>query len=220
MKFDNETDILVVGSGAAAFSAAITARKNGASVIMLEKAPLIGGTTLRSGGGYWIPNNRFQKEKGITDTKSDALRYMARYSYPQLYNPQDARLGLPENEYALIDTYFDKASEMVEFLGGCGAVKSIQEINWLGKPQVDYMDHLPENKEVRGRVLYSQDKDGKMAYGGELVRQMRAGQKRTESRYCSTIVPRRSCVTARRKWLGLRSASMIRKHGISAREGL
>ena len=86
-------------------------------------------------------------------------------------------MGLPENEYALIDTYFEKASEMVEFLGDCGAVKSIQEINWLGKPQVDYMDHLPENKGVRGRVLYSQDKDGKMAYGGELVRQMRVWAK-------------------------------------------
>ena len=42
MKFDTETDILVVGSGAAAFSAAITARKNGADVIMLEKGALIG----------------------------------------------------------------------------------------------------------------------------------------------------------------------------------
>ena len=39
------------------------------------------------------------------------------------------------------------------------------------------MDHLPENKEVRGRVLYSQDKDGKMAYGGELIRQMRVWAK-------------------------------------------
>ncbi|HVI43197.1 MAG TPA: FAD-dependent oxidoreductase, partial [Anaerovoracaceae bacterium] len=86
MKFDFETDILVVGSGAAAFSAAITAKKNGADVIMLEKGPLIGGTTLRSGGGYWIPNNRFQRENGIIDGKQDALRYMARYSYPQLYN--------------------------------------------------------------------------------------------------------------------------------------
>ncbi len=132
---------------------------------------------LRSGGGYWIPNNKFQREKGIKDVKEDALRYMVRYSYPQLYNPEAPRLGLPENEFALIDTYYDRASEMVEFLEACGALQSIQEINWTGKPQVDYMDHLPENKGVRGRVLYSKDREGKMSYGGELIRQLKSWTK-------------------------------------------
>jgi len=39
-KWDYETDVVVVGSGAAAHSAAITARSRGAEVIMVEKAPL------------------------------------------------------------------------------------------------------------------------------------------------------------------------------------
>ncbi len=174
MKFDEAADILVVGSGAAAFAAAITASTYGAEVIMLEKGPIIGGTTLRSGGGYWIPNNRFQKELGIIDLKEDALRYMARYSYPHLYNPEDSRLGLPENEFALIETYYDRAAEAIDFLADCGALQSIQEINWTGKPQVDYMDHLPENKGVRGRVLFARTADGKQGFGGELVRQLRS----------------------------------------------
>jgi succinate dehydrogenase/fumarate reductase flavoprotein subunit len=174
MVFHLEADVLVVGSGAAAFAAAVTARNHGADVIMLEKSGLVGGTTLRSGGGYWIPNNRFQQALGITDLKEDALRYMARYSYPHLYNPEAAGLGLPENEYALIETYYDKASEMVEYLEKIGAVRSIQEINWTGKPQVDYMDHLPENRGVRGRVLYSRNPEGKMSYGGELIRQLKS----------------------------------------------
>lgn len=174
MKFDQEADILVVGSGAAAFSAAITARKQGAEVIMLEKGALVGGTTLRSGGGYWIPNNPFQREKGIMDSKEDALRYMARYSYPHLYNPEAPRLGLPENAFALMEAYYDTASQAVEFLEACEAVHSIQEINWTGQPQVDYMDHLPENKGIRGRVLYPRNPEGKQGYGGELIRQMKA----------------------------------------------
>ena len=174
MEYDFETDVIVVGSGAAAFSAAITARKQGAEVIMLEKGAIIGGTTLRSGGGFWIPGNRFQKEKGIEDNSEDALRYMARYSYPQLYNSEAPLLGLMENDYELMDTYVDRAHEAIEFLEGCGAVKTIQEINWTGQPQVDYMDHLPENKGVRGRVLYSQNPEGKMSYGGELIRQLKA----------------------------------------------
>lgn len=170
---DYEADIVIVGSGAAAFSAAITAKSKGAEVIMVEKAPMHGGTTLRSGGGFWIPNNRFQKALGIADSKEDATRYMARYSFSQLYNPKDSRLGLPEHEYNLITTYYDTAHQMVEYLESIGALKSIQEINWTGKPQVDYMDHLSENKGIRGRVLYSMGTDGKMAYGGELVRQLK-----------------------------------------------
>ncbi len=174
MKFDQETDILVVGSGAAAFSAAIKARTQKQQVMMIEKSALVGGTTLRSGGGFWIPNNRFQKAMGIKDEKQDALRYMARYSFPHLYNPDDAKLGLPDNEFNLMDTYCDTASSVVDFLWDNGAVRSIQEINWTGQPQVDYMDHLPENKGIRGRVLYSQNPEGKMSYGGELVRQLKA----------------------------------------------
>lgn len=168
---DFEADVLVVGSGGAAFSAAATARKLGASVIILEKGPSVGGTTIRSGGGYWIPNNRFQRELGIEDKKEDALRYMARYSFPHLYNPADARLGLPENEYTLIASYYDAASEMVEFHEESGAFRSIQDINWTGKPQVDYQDHLPENKGIRGRTLFVKDPEGKQAFGYELIRQ-------------------------------------------------
>jgi 3-oxosteroid 1-dehydrogenase len=173
-KWDHETDILVVGSGAAGYAAAISARNRGAEVIMVEKAPLYGGTTLRSGGGLWVPNNRFQREKRIEDRREDAIRYMARDSFPQLYNPQDPHLGLPENEYTLIATYYDTASKMLDFMWDIGALKSIQEINWTGKPQVDYMDHLPENKGVRGRLVYSVGLDGKMAYGGELIRQLKS----------------------------------------------
>ena len=181
MSFSQETDILVVGSGGAAFSAAITARQQGAEVIMLEKAALVGGTTMRSGGGFWIPNNRFQREKGIVDAKDDAVRYMARYSFPHLYNPDAPRLGLPENEFNLIDTFYNRASEMVDFLISIGALEAIQEINWTGQPQVDYMDHLPENKGIRGRVLFSRNREGKQAYGGELVRQLRTWAMKTGS---------------------------------------
>ncbi len=175
--WDYEADVIVVGSGAAAYGAAITARSTGADVMMVEKAESHGGTTMRSGGGFWIPNNRFQRDRGIVDAKQDATRYMARYSYPHLYNPDDPHLGLPDHEYELIETYYDHASEMVDFFDRIGAVKPIQEINWTGQPQIDYQEGLPENKGIRGRVLYSQDPQGKMSYGFELVRQMNAWAK-------------------------------------------
>jgi len=164
-------DVLVVGSGAAAFSAAITAKAHGASVIILEKAASAGGTTIRSGGGYWVPNNRFQRKAGVEDNKEDALRYMARYSYPQLFNPDDPRLGLPENEYNLLEAYCDKADEMSEFHEKNGSLFSIMDIGWTGQPSVDYQETLPENKGIRGRTLFPMDPTGKPSYGFEMIRQ-------------------------------------------------
>jgi succinate dehydrogenase/fumarate reductase flavoprotein subunit len=171
--WDYDSDIVVVGSGAAGYSAALTARSHGADVIIVEKGALHGGTTLRSGGGFWIPNNRFQREKGINDTRNDAIRYMARYSYPHLYNASESYLGLPENEYQLIARYYDTATQAVDFLCDIDALKIMQEINWTGKPQVDYMDHLPENRSVRGRTLYAVTPEGDMGMGGELIRQLK-----------------------------------------------
>ncbi|NLT58866.1 MAG: FAD-dependent oxidoreductase [Clostridiales bacterium] len=162
-------DVVVVGSGAAAFSAAVTARRLGLSVVMLEKAEGIGGTTVRSGGGFWIPANRHQRAAGIEDRREDALRYMARYAYPHLYSAQADRLGLPEREYALICAYCDHAARAVEFLEEAGVFDTVMEVNWTGKPQVDYMDHLPENRGVRGRPLYTADEGGKLAYGHHLI---------------------------------------------------
>ena len=55
--FDYEADVLVVGSGAAGFSAAISASLTGASVILFEGNQHVGGTTGLSGGTAWVPNN-------------------------------------------------------------------------------------------------------------------------------------------------------------------
>lgn len=167
---DLTADVVVVGSGAAAFSAAITARSMGSDVLMIEKASRVGGTTLRSGGGYWIPGNHLQKAAGYRDSKDDAVRYMARFSFPNLYNPKADGYGLTAHQFDLINSFYDNCSEMVEYLEDIDAVHSIMDIGWNGKAQVDYADHLPENKGIRGRILFSKGPDGKLGYGINLVR--------------------------------------------------
>ena len=69
-------DVLVAGSGAAGFAAALTARLHGLDVIMVEKEPLFGGTTAFSAGVIWIPRNSHQRAAGVVEQPDDALTYL------------------------------------------------------------------------------------------------------------------------------------------------
>ncbi len=90
--FDVEADVVVVGSGAAGATAAVFAAEAGSQVVLLEKALLFGGTTAKSGGVYWIPNNSFVREKGIEEPRESTLEAMCRYAYPQLFDPERGEL--------------------------------------------------------------------------------------------------------------------------------
>jgi 3-oxosteroid 1-dehydrogenase len=73
---DETFDFVVVGSGAGSMAAALVMRSVGKSVLVLEKTDLLGGTTARSGGVMWIPNNRFMKQAGDPDSYEQALTYL------------------------------------------------------------------------------------------------------------------------------------------------
>ena len=62
--WDREADVVVLGTGAGGLLAALSAHEAGASVCVLEKADLIGGTTAVSGGVIWFPNNHRELEAG------------------------------------------------------------------------------------------------------------------------------------------------------------
>ncbi len=64
----DKTDIIVIGSGAAGMTAAITAHDGGAKVIILEKQPITGGNSALSAGGMNATETAFQKKKGIKDS--------------------------------------------------------------------------------------------------------------------------------------------------------
>lgn len=74
--WDYETDYLVVGTGAAGLSAAITASRNGLDVILTESMDKWGGTTAISGGGLWMPANPLMHSDGIQDSIEEAYAYM------------------------------------------------------------------------------------------------------------------------------------------------
>jgi 3-oxosteroid 1-dehydrogenase len=177
-KWDHETDILVVGSGVGAATAAITAHENGDAVLVLEKAPITGGTSAKSAGVLWIPDNFTLKAKGIEDRKEDCLKYMARFSYPESYNPADPQLGLSAREFELLEAFYDNASRTVDSLRTRGALKVAEwRMFFLDRPATDYLDNVPENKVPAGRAIGPLKEDGSMGGGVELMLQLNGAVK-------------------------------------------
>ncbi|WP_327426181.1 3-oxosteroid 1-dehydrogenase [Streptomyces sp. NBC_01236] len=70
-------DVVVIGSGAAGMTAALTAAKQGLSCVVVEKAATFGGSAARSGAGIWIPNNPVILAAGVPDTPAKAATYLA-----------------------------------------------------------------------------------------------------------------------------------------------
>jgi 3-oxosteroid 1-dehydrogenase len=101
--WDEEVDLVVVGSGGGALTAAVVTAVEGLEVIVLEKTELIGGTTAISGGGLWVPCNRHTEEVGVTDSREEALEYVRACSG-----------GDADDE--VLQAMIDNGPKMVEFL--------------------------------------------------------------------------------------------------------
>lgn len=69
-------DVLVIGTGASGMATAVTAASNGLDVLVVEKEPVYGGTTARSGGWLWIPGTHLAKEQGIHEPEGAAKTYL------------------------------------------------------------------------------------------------------------------------------------------------
>jgi len=97
-----ECDVVVVGSGAAGLSAAITAKKRGLDVVVLEKEPVFGGTTALSGGVLWIPLNQHGRKQNPADTRDAVRTYMMQETGSYF-------------DAAAVDAFIENGPKMVEF---------------------------------------------------------------------------------------------------------
>lgn len=103
-----DVDVAIIGAGGAGLSAAVEAAKSGASVIVLEKMPMVGGNTVRAVGGINAAGTRFQAAKGIKDS-------------PELFYQDTMKGGKNLNDPSLVRTLANKAAESVEWLISMGA---------------------------------------------------------------------------------------------------
>ena len=69
--WDEEFDLVVIGSGAGAMTAGITAHDRKASVLLIEKADRYGGSSAMSGGSLWVPQSHFMADAEIDDSREE-----------------------------------------------------------------------------------------------------------------------------------------------------
>lgn len=137
-QLDEMFDFVVVGSGGGSMCAALYMHSVGYSTCILEKTDLVGGTTARSGGVLWIPNNRFMQEAGITDSHVKAVQYMEATAGKS----EDAPGSTSERRLA----YVTEAPKMIDFLVQQG-IKLRRAPSWP-----DYYDERPGGS-VSGRTV-------------------------------------------------------------------
>ncbi|MCU1757839.1 FAD-dependent oxidoreductase [Pseudomonas helleri] len=97
-----DCDVLIVGSGAAGLSAAVTAAWHGQKVIVVEKDAVFGGATAWSGGWAWVPCNPLAKRAGIIEDV-DLPRTYLKHELGERYDP------------AMIDAFLEAGPRMVAF---------------------------------------------------------------------------------------------------------
>ncbi|KAG8664528.1 uncharacterized protein FPOAC1_013867 [Fusarium poae] len=138
-----------MGAGAGGLTAAVAAAAADGRrlrVILVEKEDHVGGTTFRSGGCMWMPNNFLMQENDIKDSKEQAARYInavAKLGSPVL-EEQAVNVDL---RYERLDAFLTQGPEMMRYLRDQG-------FRWMAKPSQfpDYHPHVDGAVE-HGRTL-------------------------------------------------------------------
>jgi 3-oxosteroid 1-dehydrogenase len=161
LQFDVETDVIAVGGGCAGLASSLFSSWLGNEVVLLEKAPELGGTTIKSAFIYWVPNNGFLKEQGLEDREEDFLRYVARISRPEKYDPDSPTFGQSELEFSLYRGIYESAWPAAKLLHDRGALPTRHAPHWT-----DYWENLEEDKVANARHLTPRDVNEDETNGG------------------------------------------------------
>lgn len=127
-QWDYEVDVLVVGTGAGALVAAVTAAEKGAKTLIVEKGAQYGGSSATCGGGIWIPASHSAKSQGQEDSPEEAYEYIKALTEGSVSDSK-------------IRAYTENARKMAEY------VESVTDLRFNAIPYTDYHAELPGGKQ-------------------------------------------------------------------------
>lgn len=139
----DSVDLVVIGSGAAGFSAALNAAIDGASVLLVESTRHVGGTTALSAATTWVPGTRRGLEVNPDDTPERVTRFL------------DLAVG-DRSDPKLRQTFIENGPHAIAKLEDNSALQF--QVRML---HPDYLSEL-EGSVLRGRAIEPQPFDGKL----------------------------------------------------------
>lgn len=123
-KWDEECDVLVVGSGAGGLTAAVMAADLHGEVVVIEKGRTFGGTSATSGAVLWIPNSHLAEAAGQEDNADDAALYIR-------------TIAGEDRDDGLIRAFVEKGREMLRYMS------SHSDVEYVSIPYPDYQPEAP-----------------------------------------------------------------------------
>lgn len=132
-------DVIVIGSGGAGLAAAINAHDLGAKVVVVERMPTIGGNTLKASVGMNAAQTRYQRDKGIQDTKA-------------CFYEETLKGGKFKNNPDLLQQFVERAPDAIDWLAKQEIVLS--DITITGGMSID-RTHRPADRSAVGGFLIS-----------------------------------------------------------------
>ncbi|TQK73257.1 FAD-dependent oxidoreductase [Nocardioides sp. SLBN-35] len=141
-----EYDVVVVGSGGGALTGAALAAAAGLSTLVLERTPLVGGTSAYSGGACWLPGTEVQQRAGLPDSTDGARAYLA------------AVLDDPDQER--VEALLEQAPRLVAQL----EADPLMEFEWI--PFSEYYDapgRVPMGRSIQPRSIRRDELDPAVA---------------------------------------------------------
>jgi fumarate reductase flavoprotein subunit len=136
---DQSFDVVVVGSGGAGLAAAIQVHDLGANVVIVEQMSVIGGNTNKASAGMNAAETKFQKIKGIKDSK-------------ELFYQETMIGGKNKNNPDLLHYFVENAPDAINWLDENGI--ELSGITTTGGMSID-RTHRPESGAAVGGFLIS-----------------------------------------------------------------
>jgi flavocytochrome c len=169
-KWDEESDVVVIGSGFAGLAAAIEAAQAGAAVRVLEKMPTVGGNSAINGGAVAAVNSPLQQAQGIEDTADLMFADMLRAGLD--LNHRDLARIVAENckdavQWTIDELGVEYTDRLVQF-GGHSVPRSYSTVQGTGfgivKQELSKLEELGIEVELNKKVTrLFLDENGRVA---------------------------------------------------------